>query len=171
MPSLWTRVERPAHGAGRADVEAEARPALHPLRQMAESRALCAVRREVSSAYAGLSGWRECEMPRKVTAWACKYKCGAKVQTSHSRMLHHEARCLRNPSRRACTTCKWDWTEHDWDDEGHRWQNDGCEIDKRPADCRCVVECAHWVANAPRERTAVAGTLDGVVGHSESGDK
>ena len=44
-------------------------------------------------------------MPRKVTAWACKYRCGYKVQTVKSRMVEHEKRCCHNPENRACVTC------------------------------------------------------------------
>lgn len=44
-------------------------------------------------------------MPRKVTAFACQWRCGYKVQTKKSRMVGHEDRCCHNPKNRACVTC------------------------------------------------------------------
>ena len=45
-------------------------------------------------------------MPVKVTAWSCRFKCGANVQTGRTRMYRHESRCFHNPERKACQTCK-----------------------------------------------------------------
>lgn len=44
-------------------------------------------------------------MPRAITAYACNFKCGKKVDTVRKRMEVHEARCFCNPVRRACQTC------------------------------------------------------------------
>ena len=45
-------------------------------------------------------------MPVERKAWACQYGCGRNVLTSRKRMEAHEARCWRNPARRACVACK-----------------------------------------------------------------
>lgn len=44
-------------------------------------------------------------MPRKVTAWACEFKCGFKVYINKNRILIHEDGCFSNPEKRACKTC------------------------------------------------------------------
>lgn len=44
-------------------------------------------------------------MARKVTAYACDFRCGRRVITSRKAMLEHEQTCWRNPARRACMTC------------------------------------------------------------------
>ena len=44
-------------------------------------------------------------MPVKVTRFACIH-CGPKfVRSSEKTVSDHEARCFRNPARRACQTC------------------------------------------------------------------
>jgi len=52
-------------------------------------------------------------MPIERKAWACKWKCGGKVSTNRKRMVSHEARCFRNPDRRACQTCSNHTTEYE----------------------------------------------------------
>lgn len=46
-------------------------------------------------------------MPRKITAYACDYKCGRKVCMSKKSMIEHEKICFCNPIRKACQTCKF----------------------------------------------------------------
>ena len=53
-------------------------------------------------------------MPRKVTAYACKYKCGQKVVMSKQVMMQHEKTCKLNPDRRACATCKHEYNDDDF---------------------------------------------------------
>jgi len=55
----------------------------------------------------------EVTMPVERKAWACAWKCGCKVTTSRKRMEFHEARCFRNPARKACQTC----AHHEMDSE------------------------------------------------------
>jgi hypothetical protein len=62
-------------------------------------------------------------MPRKVTAWACKFRCGRKTDTVKKRMVEHEARCRMNPDQRACPTCMH-WTREE--QEFVTWY---CDID------------------------------------------
>jgi hypothetical protein len=45
-------------------------------------------------------------MARKITAYACDYRCGRNSLTSKKRMEDHESRCFHNPDKRACITCK-----------------------------------------------------------------
>lgn len=60
-------------------------------------------------------------MPRKVTAYACKFFCGRKTDTNRKRMEAHEQRCRLNPARRACPTCK-NWEEEISDEySGHQF--------------------------------------------------
>jgi hypothetical protein len=81
-------------------------------------------------------------MPRRVLAYACEYRCGFKIYTRPEPIRKHEPRCLRNPARKACVTCRH--TGKDWDDF-REWYT--CEVDKLPEDKNCIVECAfHQVA-------------------------
>lgn len=75
-------------------------------------------------------------MPIERKAWACAWKCGGKVSTSRKRMEFHEARCFRNPARKACQTCANFKT--DWDDDGYpahmggrSWKIRYCEADNK----------------------------------------
>ena len=43
-------------------------------------------------------------MPRAIKAFGCEFACG-RISTHRKRMLDHEARCFRNPVRRACQSC------------------------------------------------------------------
>lgn len=45
-------------------------------------------------------------MPIPTQAFACQFKCGARLYRSKKRMEGHETRCFSNPARRACKTCK-----------------------------------------------------------------
>lgn len=46
-------------------------------------------------------------MPRKLTAYGCKFKCGQRVSTKKADIEKHENQyCIKNPDRRACPTCK-----------------------------------------------------------------
>ncbi len=70
-------------------------------------------------------------MPVRVNAWACKFKCGHKVQTSKARMVVHERECFLNPERRACQTC----LHNDGDEFGF-----DCLLERRPTS-RYVCDC------------------------------
>ena len=79
-------------------------------------------------------------MPRKLTAYGCKYRCGAKVQTSRKRMERHEKTCKLNPERRACPTCAFEVKEYD-DDLIFQYY---CTEDHLPEGKRMVVDCDFW---------------------------
>ena len=56
-------------------------------------------------------------IPRR--AYACRWGCGRSMLASRARMAAHEDRCLRNPARRACVTCRHNGYElHDYDPPG-----------------------------------------------------
>lgn len=44
-------------------------------------------------------------MARKITAYACDFKCGRRASTSKKGVELHEKTCFNNPIRRACITC------------------------------------------------------------------
>lgn len=44
-------------------------------------------------------------MPRKITAYACKFNCGQRVVTNKNSMKLHETRCFANPETKSCKTC------------------------------------------------------------------
>gem|GEM_PF-1643663 len=48
-------------------------------------------------------------MPRKVTAFACEYSCGQRVNTKKTSIEAHEKTCFSNPDRRACRTCGYNY--------------------------------------------------------------
>jgi hypothetical protein len=81
-------------------------------------------------------------MPIKVTAWSCKFKCGAKVQTVKNRIVDHEKRCILNPATKCCPTCKHNYKEWETHYECHRFGEPidyeypiwCCEIEKFPCD-------------------------------------
>jgi len=62
-------------------------------------------------------------MPRTITAYACDYKCGGKVQTSRKRMVQHEELCFHNPARRACISCRYFESYDDSNGMEHEPQN------------------------------------------------
>jgi hypothetical protein len=87
-------------------------------------------------------------MPRKVTAWACKFRCGKKTDTVKSRMVEHEARCRMNPDRRTCMTCScFEYVDGDGDPY---W----CALGKRPTEynenmrgyiSKMAWDCKYWI--------------------------
>ena len=44
-------------------------------------------------------------MPKKITAFACEWKCSHAVLTKRTRMVAHEHACNWNPTNKACITC------------------------------------------------------------------
>ena len=44
-------------------------------------------------------------MPKKITAFACEWKCGRTVLTKRTGMVAHEYACNWNPTNKACITC------------------------------------------------------------------
>lgn len=44
-------------------------------------------------------------MPKRVTAWACEFGCGHKVQTKREKILIHENTCFKRPANRSCIIC------------------------------------------------------------------
>lgn len=67
-------------------------------------------------------------MPRKVTAYACEFRCGRRVTTSRKGMELHEERCWSNPVRRTCKTCRHESIERGClPEEG--WDGRACTID------------------------------------------
>lgn len=97
-------------------------------------------------------------MPREVKAWACEWGCRTKVVTVKSRMVAHETRCIRNPNKKSCPTCKYNYQEWQTYYHGHQfgecveseYQVWCCEIDKHPCDetghitKSIVINCEHW---------------------------
>lgn len=77
-------------------------------------------------------------MPRKVTAYACIYKCKRKVTTHRQDMADHEERCKLNPARRACPTCE----KEAYEEEDRYWY---CEGDHIPEGKMMVYDCPHHV--------------------------
>jgi len=79
-------------------------------------------------------------MPRRVTAYACIYKCKRKVTTHRQDMVQHEERCKLNPVRRACPTC-----EHEEPNEicdGGGWF---CVEDHLPEEAQIMYDCPHHI--------------------------
>lgn len=74
-------------------------------------------------------------MPRKVTAYACQFKCGERVNTKKGAIALHENICFSNPARRACKTC-------------NSWVNDGDGLfcwDEHPIDNDyATFNCPYW---------------------------
>ena len=82
-------------------------------------------------------------MPTAVKAWACAWKCRESVKTSRKRMEFHEARCFRNPARRACQTCKHLVRDGSYED-GFYWQCGADDvIDLQDSGMRC--DCPKWM--------------------------
>jgi len=46
-------------------------------------------------------------MPVKVSAYACKYRCGHRYYSTEDGAINHEKTCFSNPERKACKTCKY----------------------------------------------------------------
>lgn len=75
-------------------------------------------------------------MPREVKAYLCKFRCGRKSDTKRIRMVEHEARCRKNPARRACPTCKNEINDPDF---GYY-----CEME-HIEDNHIQYDCEFWV--------------------------
>ena len=69
-------------------------------------------------------------MPREVKAYACKYRCGERVNTCKDIIIRHEEWCFKNSQNRACPACKFNEKYYAEDESGR----DGylCSIDKKP---------------------------------------
>ena len=82
-------------------------------------------------------------MPREVKAYACIYRCGAKVVLDPKTMAKHEQTCFANPARRACKTCRHDYKRPDPEDcycalgDGELREVDGATI-------TCRADCPGW---------------------------
>ena len=101
-------------------------------------------------------------MPVKRTAWACAYRCGRNVLTSHASMARHERTCFHNPAMRACQTCaKYssvvdsNGMEHD-PECLHTWRAvecaDGIQISGESG-IGLQNKCASWFPKARKEQT------------------
>lgn len=66
-------------------------------------------------------------MPREVTRYLCDFKCHTPAKAKRDAMVAHEVTCLKNPSLRACTTCKNE--EHYKETEDHP-ELAGCPIEE-----------------------------------------
>jgi len=51
-------------------------------------------------------------MPREIKAYACKYRCGQRINTKKEAMILHENICFLNTDRKACKTCEH-WLNRD----------------------------------------------------------
>ena len=93
-------------------------------------------------------------MPKKVVAYACKYKCGRRVTTKKDDMLRHEREyCFNNPAVKACPTCQYDDSDTEEHYLGHKFGEAAysqpylvrfCSIEKRPKGKKMIYECEHW---------------------------
>lgn len=92
-------------------------------------------------------------MPREVTAYLCAYRCGGRACLKAKTVAAHEARCTKNPARRACKTCAHNTVERaDPPDYSKGYPGApgcfGCEIDALPSGVVMALDCAHW---APKD--------------------
>jgi len=84
-------------------------------------------------------------MPRKVTAYACQYRCGHGFRSKKKAIEAHEKTCLRNPARRACVTCQHTGLDMD----GYRyWYT--CAVGALPEGKDCIVNCPHHTVEEGR---------------------
>ena len=74
-------------------------------------------------------------MPRKITAYACQYKCGHRINSKKDSIERHETRCFSNPVRRACKTCH----QFDMDEDGTY-----CNKDRLKEDQYAASDCKWW---------------------------
>ena len=80
-------------------------------------------------------------MALQVTAYLCKYRCG-KLSVNKDRIETHETRCLKNPDRRACITCKHNCRSPQGDEEPAYWY---CFLGIEPVDgFKIVIDCSEW---------------------------
>lgn len=76
-------------------------------------------------------------MPRKITAYACGFKCGRSCTTKEASIVAHEKNCFKNPKVKACRTCKhWD---RDDDDSGETWTF--CNVSELLNDVYAIRDC------------------------------
>ena len=83
-------------------------------------------------------------MPREITAWACAFRCGGRINSSRAAIVRHEATCASNPARKACRTCEHQGQEG----YGDPWV---CDLDKVPEGRTLAVDCEWW-ALAERDK-------------------
>ena len=67
--------------------------------------------------------YRNKDMPREVKAYACKFRCGQRVNTHEEIIIEHERQCFKNPENKACPVCKF----NDIGEIGYY-----CELDLKP---------------------------------------
>ena len=89
-------------------------------------------------------------MPKKITAYACKFSCGHRVTTKKKSIENHEKICFGNPERRACKTCKY----HEFDMDGNYCIKEEKNIDFTPPEMfekkGLCFNCPGWeVDNGP----------------------
>lgn len=75
-------------------------------------------------------------MPNKIKAFACSYCKGKFYRITKSAIAKHEVRCLYNPVRKACVSCKY--LKFGYDDNGDNhsegWKYSYCEKDREFVD-------------------------------------
>ncbi len=67
-------------------------------------------------------------MPRKITAYACQFRCGQRVNTHEEIIEYHEQLCFKNPKNKACPACEHN--DRQYDDWGGFWFD--CDINAKP---------------------------------------
>lgn len=75
-------------------------------------------------------------MPREIKAYACKYKCGQRINSKKEAIEAHEKICFANQKNRACKTCaKWS-----------RFLGKGkrCSDGILPDDQYATSDCSNW---------------------------
>ena len=70
-------------------------------------------------------------MPRKVTAYGCKFKCGHRITSKKVTIEMHERKCFGNPDSKSCKTCNHLVPNpHFFDEDYYR------EIDEQFIECK-----------------------------------
>lgn len=82
-------------------------------------------------------------MPRKVTAYACEFKCGRTVSTKRAAIVAHEKRCICNPTRRTCRTCRHDELVPFENDTGYGGYNE-CLAGVDRGEASLLFDCTSW---------------------------
>lgn len=77
-------------------------------------------------------------MPIPIKSYACQYRCGKKSDTKQSRIVLHEASCIKNPATHSCPTCQYDKQSISMELSGF-WGGEA-EYDKRVVHRWCVVD-------------------------------
>lgn len=89
-------------------------------------------------------------MPRPVRAYGCRFLCGQKIVLSKRAMVAHEGICIKNPERRACPTCQYNYTETaEFSYQPRR--NYECFIGELALDVTLVFNCEFWKGAAKLE--------------------